>query len=69
MRTKGRRAFEKFFHVFRVTAEGFRSFAVVEFDGTDRTQGFFVAENEVDGFLVNETIGGFAVLATDFMTE
>jgi len=64
-------ATEEFFHVAGVTAGvvGVAMDVVFEFDGTDRTQGVLVAEYEIDGFVIDETVGGVAVLSADFVAE
>lgn len=64
-------ATEEFFHVLRVAAGviviGFC--AIFEFDGADGAQGTFVAEDEVDGLVLDETVGGVAILEADFVAE
>lgn len=68
-------AFEELFHVFGVGARGFVGFGfggfggVFEFDGADGTEGAFVTEDEIDGFVFDETISGAAVLEADFVAE
>lgn len=59
-------------HVFGAGAGGFIGlfgFFVFEFDGTDGAEGAFVAEDEIDGFIFDEAIGGAAVLKSDFVAE
>ncbi len=65
------RTFEEFFHVFGVAARiGFVVVAfVIELDGADGTQSAFVTEDEVDGFVLDKTISGIAILETNFMAE
>lgn len=62
---------EEFFHVVGVAAGVFDVVldAFFELDGADRAQAAFVAENEIDGFVVNETVSGVAVLGADFVAE
>lgn len=65
-------ALEEFFHVFGaaagvVLAAGVGTF--VDFDGADGAKSAFVAENEIDGVVLDKTISFVAVLATDFVTE
>lgn len=65
-------ALEEFFHVFGaaagvVLAAGVGTF--VDFDGADGAKSAFVAENEIDGVVLDKTISFVAVLATDFVAE
>lgn len=61
---------EEFFHILRVAADiVFGLGAVVEFDGADGAKGAFVAEDEVNGFIFDKTVGFVAVLAADFVAE
>jgi len=43
--------------------------AIFEFNGADGAKGTFVAEDEVNGFVVDEAVGGVAILDADFVTE
>lgn len=65
-------AFEEFLHVFGAGARSFiglfRLF-VFELDGTDGAEGAFITEDEIDGFIFDEAIGGAAVLKPNFVTE
>ncbi len=64
-------AFEEFFHIVRVAAGVFGIVfdAIFEFDSADGAEGTLVAEDEIDGFVVDETVGGVTVLSADFVTE
>lgn len=42
---------------------------VAEFDGADRAESTFVAEDEIYGFVLYETIGSVAVLSANFVIE
>lgn len=42
---------------------------VAEFDGADRAESTFVAEDEIYGFVLYETIGSMAVLSANFVIE
>ena len=64
-------AAEEFFHVVWVAA---RVFGIVldaffELDRADGAKATFVAKNKIDGFVVDETVGGIAVLGADFVAE
>lgn len=61
---------KEFFHILRVAADVvFRFCTVVELDGADGAQGTFVTEDEVDGFVFNETVSFVAILAADFVAQ
>lgn len=65
-------AFEELSHVFGAGAGGFVGFFglfILEFDGTDGAEGALITEDEVDGFVFDEAVGGAAVLETDLMAE
>lgn len=64
-------ALEELFHVLWIATERMVGFvaAVVEFDGADGTQGALIAEDEINGFILDEAIGFVAILATDFVIE
>lgn len=64
-------AAEEFFHVARIATGVFGIVldAIFELDGTDRAEGFFVAEDEIDGFVINEAIGGITILEADFVAQ
>ncbi len=55
---------EEFFHVLGAAAGLFFLImdAFFKFDGTDGAEGFFVAEDEIDGFVVDEAEGGIPIL-------
>lgn len=64
-------AAEEFFHVVRIAA---RVFGIVldaffELDRADGAKTAFVAKDEIDGFVINEAVGGVAVLGADFVAE
>lgn len=40
-----------------------------EFDGANRTKGAFVTEDEINGFILDETFGSLAILRTNFVVE
>lgn len=40
-----------------------------EFDGANRTKGAFVTEDEINGFILDETFGSLAILGTNFVVE
>jgi len=64
-------AAEEFFHIARVAAGvvDIAMNAIFEFDGADGAKGAFVAKNEIDGFVVDEAVGGVAILDANFVTE
>lgn len=64
-------ATEKFFHVVGVaTGVGHVVVdAIFEFDGTDGAESALIAEDEVDGLVVDEAVSGVAVLGADFVAE
>lgn len=64
-------AFEELFHVFGVAAGVFFVifFFFVDFDGADGAKGALVAEDEIDGFVLDETVGFVAALGADFVAE
>lgn len=64
-------ATEEFLHIFRVAARVFLVvfFLVIDFDGTNRAEGAFVTEDEVDGFVFDKTIGLVAALSTNFVAK
>lgn len=64
-------ATEEFFHVARIAA---RLFGIVldtflELDGTDGAEGAFVAEDKIDGFVVDEAVSGVAILGADLVAK
>lgn len=68
--------FEEFLEVLWGDVEGvtrglFDGFfgGIGEFDGTDGTEGTLIAEDEVDGFVLDEAFGGLAVLGADFVVK
>lgn len=64
-------AAEEFFHVFGVATGVFGIVldAFFELDGADRAKTTFITEDEVDGFVIDETISGVAVLSANFVAE
>lgn len=64
-------ALEEFFHVAGVAAWLVLIVAdtVFELDGADGAKRALIAEDEVDGFVVDEAVGGVAVLGADFVAE
>lgn len=63
-------AAEELFHIFRITAGGMiPDRVVVDFDSANWTDGAFVAEDEIDGFVFNETVSFGTALAADFMAK
>ena len=65
-------AFEELLHIFGAGARGFVGFFglfVFEFNGADGAKGAFITEDEVDGFVFDEAVGGAAVLEADFVAE
>ncbi len=68
--------FEELFEVLRGDVEGvtrgfFDRFVgwVGEFDGANGTEGTFITEDEINGFIFDKTLGGLAVLRADFVIE
>lgn len=63
--------FEEFFHIVRVAAGVFGIIfnTILELYGANGAEGTFVAENEVNGFVFDETISGVTVLSTNFVAE
>lgn len=64
-------ALEEFFHVAGVAAWLVLVVAdtVFKLDGAEGAKRAFITEDEVDGFVVNEAVGGVAVLGADFVAE
>ncbi len=65
-------AAEEFFHVFRAATEvavAAGVVAFVDFDGADRTEGAFVAKNEVNRGIFDEAVSFVAILGADFVAE
>ena len=62
-------AFEEFFHIFGAGAGSFVRFGffVFELDGANRAEGALITKDEVDGFVLDEAVGGAAVLDTNFV--
>lgn len=68
--------FEELFEVLGGDVEGvtrgfFDRFVgwVGEFDGANGAEGTFIAEDEINGFIFDKTLGGLAVLRANFMIE
>lgn len=64
-------AAEEFAHFGGCAARGFGVVvnAVFEFDGADGTEGAFITEDEIDGFVFDVFVGGIAVLDADFVAQ
>lgn len=64
-------AFEKLFHVLGIAAGVFFVifFFFVDFDGTDGAESALVAEDKIDSFVLDETVGFVATLGADFVAE
>ncbi len=64
-------AFEEFFHIFGAGAGSFVRFGffVFELDGANGAEGALITKDEVDGFVLDEAVGGAAVLEANFVAE
>ncbi len=64
-------AAEEFFHIAGVAAGVFGVVldAIFELDGANGAKGAFIAEDEIDGFVVDKAVGGIAVLGADFVAK
>ena len=62
---------EEFLHVFEVAIGGGMIFVatIVNFDGTDGSDGAFITEDEISSFVFNKTVGFGATLPANFMAE
>lgn len=65
---------EEFFEVFGGDVEriaGFGAFVawLGEFDGANWAQGVLITEDEIDVFVLDEALGGLAILGADFVIE
>lgn len=67
--------FEEFFEILRGGFEGvtgsFGGFVAGfgELDGADGAQGMLIAEDKIDGLVLDEVLGGLAILGTDLVIE